>query len=227
VTVLLIETLFLMDATLLATECVTTEVGLGVAVAVALSALAGAKLAVVRRLAPEPLSGWAAWWLGLQAVAVLALPGKAALLAAARVLDARLLYALWWLALVLPPVRRALLASTRTADEESLGVALWSWVPAASVLIHLWSVGWIHQVAFHPRPSSLRSSSASPSPPERARSTAGSSCPAWHSSLALRRTRPWAFPSPGARCSRPSASTRWPRPRPGSSWPTGTATPGS
>ncbi|MCG6926019.1 MAG: hypothetical protein LJF30_11985 [Acidobacteria bacterium] len=147
VAVLLIETLFLMDATLLATECVTAEVGMGTVAAVVLAALVVAKLMAVRRFVPELLPGWATAVLGIHAGAVLALPVAAALLAAARALDARAMYALWWLTLALPLARRTLVRATKTTTR---GLAVWSWVPASSLLLHLWSVGWIHQVGFRP-----------------------------------------------------------------------------
>jgi hypothetical protein len=150
VTVLLLETLFLMDATLLATECVTAEVGLGVVCALVLAALGLAKLVVVRRVAPRLLPASTAWLLGLQAVTVLAVPTAAALLALARAFDAKALFAFWWITLALPVVRQALLRTAPTRTHPSRALAVWSWVPAGSVLLHLWSVGWIHQIGFHP-----------------------------------------------------------------------------
>jgi hypothetical protein len=150
VTVLLLETLFLMDATLLAAECVTAEVGLGVICALVLAALALAKLFVVRRVAPRLLSAPAAWLLALQSVTVLAVPTAAALLAIARTFDVKVLYAFWWITLALPAAREVLVRTAPASTGPSRALAVWSWVPAGSVLLHLWSAGWIHQVGFHP-----------------------------------------------------------------------------
>ena len=55
VTVLVLETLFLLDATLLATESVTASSSVGSAVAVVLVGLAVGKLALVRHFLPDTL----------------------------------------------------------------------------------------------------------------------------------------------------------------------------
>ena len=76
--VLVIESVFLMDATLLSAECVTTDPGVGSLVAMTTAALALLKLQWVRRAAPDLLPKNAAMLLGLHAVVILALPVAAA-----------------------------------------------------------------------------------------------------------------------------------------------------
>jgi hypothetical protein len=82
--VLVIESLFLLDATLLATECVTTDTAVGTFVAVTSAALAVLKLWWVRRAAPDLLTQKAAVILGAHAALILAAPVAAAHLAGAR-----------------------------------------------------------------------------------------------------------------------------------------------
>ena len=84
VTVLVLETVFLVDAPLLAAECVTADARVGTGVAALLVALAVAKLAWVRRAAPGLLSRQAARLLGVQAALVLSVPVLAAHLRYAR-----------------------------------------------------------------------------------------------------------------------------------------------
>ena len=100
VTVLLLESLFLMDAPLLAAECVTADARVGTAVALATLALAIGKLAWVRRAVPDLLSRQAARLLGVQAAFVLSVPVLAAHLAGARALGPPALYGLWWATLL-------------------------------------------------------------------------------------------------------------------------------
>lgn len=152
VTVLLLGTLFLLDATLLATECVTADWGVGAAVAVLLMALAAGKLAVVRRLLPGTLPARVAALLGVQAVLVLGLPVVAVHLAERRLLAPVSLYGLWWVTLALPLARRQIADAIPPcpAGEVRAARTAWTWVPVASVLLHVWALGWIHQVAFYP-----------------------------------------------------------------------------
>src|SRR5262245_59064095 len=56
IVVLLIESIFLMDATLLASECVSIDLTVGSLTAVGLAALALLKIAWVRSVAPDLLS---------------------------------------------------------------------------------------------------------------------------------------------------------------------------
>jgi hypothetical protein len=151
VTVLVLESVFLLDAPLLAAECVTADGRVGTAVAALLAALAVAKLAWVRRTAPGLLSPRAAALLGVQAAFVLAVPVVAARLAWARVFGPIALYGFWWAALALPIAQRSLRDETRSeASRGSSAHAVWTWVPAAMVLLHLWAVGYIHAIDFHP-----------------------------------------------------------------------------
>jgi hypothetical protein len=150
VTVLVLETLFLLDATLLATECVTASSSVGSAVAVVLVGLAVGKLALVRRFLPDTLPRPVAALLGLQAVLVFGLPVVAVQLASARLLAPVSFYGLWWLTLALPLAQKKMReASASTPQGTDRGHAVWTWVPAISVLIHLAALGWIHQVGFH------------------------------------------------------------------------------
>lgn len=150
-TVLLLGTLFLLDATLLATECVTADWGVGAAVAVLLMGLAAGKLALVRRLLPGTLPARVAVLLGVQAIVVFGLPVVVVELAEKRLLAPVSLYGLWWITLALPLARQQIADATRSSltGRATAAPAAWTWVPAASILLHLWALGWIHQVAFH------------------------------------------------------------------------------
>ena len=152
VTVLLLESLFLMDAPLLAAECVTANAPVGTGVALGLAGLAAAKLSWVRRATPGLLTPRSAALLGAQAGFVLAVPVLAAHLAWARVFDPLALYGFWWATLALPVAREALRKETRS--DEVGGVsrfpAIWTWVPAAIAALHLWAVGYIHAIGFQP-----------------------------------------------------------------------------
>jgi hypothetical protein len=152
VSVLVLESVFLMDAPLLAAECVTVNAAVGTAVALALAALAFGKLAWVRRAAPGLLTRRSARLLGAQAAFVLAVPVAAAYLAQARVFGPIALYALWWATLALPVAQRALRDETRpqAAPEVLRAHGVWTWVPAGMFLLHLWAVGYIHAVPFQP-----------------------------------------------------------------------------
>ena len=150
-TVLVLETVFLMDAPLLVAECVTANARVGTVAALGLAALAAAKLAWVRRSCPGLLSRCAAALLGAQAAFVLAVPAAAAHLAGARVLGPAALYGFWWATLALPVAQRLL--SEETRDRASGGArppAAWTWLPAAMAVLHLWAVGYIHAIDFQP-----------------------------------------------------------------------------
>jgi hypothetical protein len=152
VTVLLLESLFLMDAPLLAAECVTADAPVGTTVAVATFALAVAKLAWVRRAAPGLLSMRAAFALAAQSAFILALPVAAAHLAWARLLSSRTLWLFWWATLALPVAQRRLREETqgKAGDGSSSAPAAWTWAPAAMAVLHLWAVGYIHAIGFQP-----------------------------------------------------------------------------
>jgi hypothetical protein len=149
VTVLVLESVFLMDAPLLAAECVTANARVGTGIALALAALAAAKLAWVRRATPGLLTRRAAALLCAQATFVLALPVAAAHLAWGRVFGPLALYGIWWATLALPAARSVLCRETH-ASQDSASRAVWSWVPAAMTLLHLWAVGYIHTIDFCP-----------------------------------------------------------------------------
>jgi hypothetical protein len=114
--------------------------------------LAVAKLALVRRWLPDTVPGGLAVLLGAHAVVVLGLPVLVVQLAELRLLAPVSLYGLWWITLALPLAHRPIADATRRARAGRVGAtpAVWTWVPAASVLLHLWALGWIHQVFFHP-----------------------------------------------------------------------------
>jgi hypothetical protein len=152
VIVLALEAVFLMDATLLAAECVTASPRVGTAVAVALGALAAIKLAWARRAAPAILTARATALLAAHALFILALPVVATRLAAARRFDPITLHALWWTSLLLPLAREALVRTTSGGTQRAPSRAhrAWAWAPAALVLGHLWSVGYIHTIDFRP-----------------------------------------------------------------------------
>jgi len=152
VTVLLLESLFLMDAPLLAAECVTADARVGTAVALATLALAIGKLAWVRRTVPGLLSMRSAVVLAAQSAFVLAVPVAAAHLAWARLFSPRTLWLFWWATLALPFAQRRLREDTRgEGDERSAsGSAAWTWTPAAMAMLHLWAVGYIHSIPFQP-----------------------------------------------------------------------------
>ena len=80
---------------------------------------------------------------------ILALPVAAAHLAAARQLSPVALYGFWWLTAALPFAQRVLRDETRRhGSEGGRPHALWSWMPCGLVLLHLWTVGYIHTIDF-------------------------------------------------------------------------------
>jgi hypothetical protein len=150
-TILLMETLFLMDAPLLATECVTADPGAGTAVVLATFALAVLKLAWVRRAVPGLLSARAVLVLAAQSAFVLAVPVAAVHLAGAGRLDARSLWLLWWAALALPFAQRRLREEARRhVPRWSTSSVAWTWAPGGLVVVHLWAAGYVHAIPFQP-----------------------------------------------------------------------------
>jgi hypothetical protein len=152
VMVLMLETLFLVDGTLLATECVTADVAAGALVAATLVALAAAKLALVQRFVPDILPVRTAAILGAQVAVVLGEPIAASRLALAGLLVPASVYGLWWVALALPLAQAQVREAIRARSEPvpSRALAAWTWLPAVSVLLHVWAVGWIHDIPFRP-----------------------------------------------------------------------------
>jgi hypothetical protein len=147
VTVLALESAFLLDVTLLGTECVTVELGVGSAVAAAALALAIVKLRLVRRYVPEVVPGRTAHLLGDHAALVFALPVAAGCLARARLFQPLPLYGLWWLAFPLALLARDLDRQAPDGDgNDSPARRVWIWLPTASVLIHLIALGWVHSL---------------------------------------------------------------------------------
>jgi hypothetical protein len=147
--VLVLASAFLMNATGLSAECVTTDAGVGGLVTLAIAALGALKLWWVRRAAPELLRKRAAVVLGVHAAVVLAIPVVAAHLAAARLLSPVVLYGLWWTTAALPLARNVLRDATRDqAGDAPRAHALWTWMPCGLVLLHLWSIGYIHTLDF-------------------------------------------------------------------------------
>ena len=149
IVVLALETVFLMDATLLAAECVTADTHVGGLATLAIAALGALKLWWVRKKAPELLPKRAALVLGAHAALVLALPVAAAQLAAARVMGPLALYGLWWMTAALPLARAVLRDATSAhAQDAPRAHAAWTWMPCGLVLLSLWSVGYIHTLDF-------------------------------------------------------------------------------
>ncbi len=149
-TVLMLGTLFLLDATLLATECVTADAGVGTVVSLVLVGLAVAKVAYVRRVLPHALPAPAALLLGMQAALVFLLPVAVSQLASARLVTPLTLYGLWWITLALPLAQKVIANATHPTPGEASPVHMtWTWLPALAVLGHLAALEWIHQVAFH------------------------------------------------------------------------------
>jgi hypothetical protein len=149
--VLVIESVFLMDATLLSAECVTTSATIGTIAALVIAAAAAFKLSWVRRAAPEQLSKRAAALLWGHAAVILAIPVVAAGLAAARMMGPVALHGFWWVAAALPLARRRLHDETRAhSGDAQRAHSVWTWMPSALVLLHLWTVGYIHTLDFQP-----------------------------------------------------------------------------
>jgi hypothetical protein len=150
VMVLMLETLFLVDGTLLATECVTADAAVGEGLAVALVGLAAAKLMLVRRFVPDILPVGVTAILGAQVALVFGVPIAASRLALAGLLVPVSVYGLWWTTLVLPVAQARVREATRArgASAPSRALVAWTWLPAASVVLHVWAVGWIHDVPF-------------------------------------------------------------------------------
>ena len=148
-TVLLLETLFLLDATLLAMELVTAHAGVGTAVGGMLAALAVAKITYVRRALPDALPAPVAVLLCVQAAVVFVLPVVVVQVASARLLTPLSFYGLWWLTLALPLAQKVTVDATGPRPGERPAWAAWAWIPAVSMLGHLLALQWIHQVSFH------------------------------------------------------------------------------
>jgi hypothetical protein len=149
--VLVLESVFLMDATLLSAECVTTDLTVGTVVAGTTATLAVLKLQWVRRAAPDLLPKKVARVLALHALVILALPVAAAHLADHRHLSPLVLYGFWWLTAALPLAHRLLRDETQAKlAEPGRAHAVWSWMPCGLVLLHLWTVGYIHSLDFRP-----------------------------------------------------------------------------
>jgi hypothetical protein len=147
-TLLGLETVFLVDATLLANECATVDVRAGAAAAAVAVTLAVAKLLVVNRYAPRVLSPRAALLLGVQAVLAQTIPIVISQAASGRWLTSAVLYGLWWVTLGLPLMRQRLLEEL---DRAPYGRArFWTALPSVSVFIHLVAAGWVHDIPFQP-----------------------------------------------------------------------------
>lgn len=147
--VLVLASVFLMNATGLSAELVAADLRLGGLVALALAAIGALKLWWVRQDAPQVLPRRAAIVLGAHAAVVLALPVAAAQLAAARAMTPAALYGLWWLTAALPLARNVLRDSTRVhAEDAPRAHGIWSWMPCGLVLWHLWSLGYVHTLDF-------------------------------------------------------------------------------
>jgi hypothetical protein len=147
-TLLALESVFLLDATLLANECATADLWTGTIAALVTLALAGVKLMLVAREAPHVLSSRTSLYLILNVGLALALPVVAAHLASVRLLSPASLYACSWVMLALPFLRRAQLAEL--GRNPSVAERVWAVVPMASVLGHFLAVAWVHDVPFQP-----------------------------------------------------------------------------
>jgi len=147
--VLVLASVFLMNATGLSAECVAADTRLGGLATLAVAGLGALKLWWVSRGAQQLLSKRAALGLGGLAAFALALPVAAAQLAAARAMSPVALYGLWWLTAALPLastlLRRATAAHSADAPRAH---AIWAWMPCLLVLWHLWSLGYVHTLDF-------------------------------------------------------------------------------
>jgi hypothetical protein len=147
-TLLVLESVFLLDATLLANECATVDLRAGTFAAAVTLGMAVAKLWYVAERLPKVLSSRAALLLGAPVALVLAMPVVAAHLASLRALNPVALYACSWAMLALPLLRRAQLAELRKDGRKEGNV--WTALPTISVVGHLMAVAWVHDVTFAP-----------------------------------------------------------------------------
>jgi hypothetical protein len=147
-TLLVLESVFLLDATLLANECATVDPRAGTFAAAITLAMAVAKLWYVAQRVPRVLSGRTAVLLGAPVALVLALPVVAVHLASVRALNPVTLYACSWTMLALPFLRKAQLAELRRDGGDQGKV--WTALPTISVVGHLMAVAWVHDVSFAP-----------------------------------------------------------------------------
>jgi hypothetical protein len=147
-TLLGLECVFLLDATLLGNECAAVDVLAGTAASVLVLTLGALKLLLARHFVPHIVTPRAALILGVHAALVQGLPVVVAQAASGRWLSPAVLYVLWWLTLALPLARQRFLDELGRSTGESQ--AFLATLPGVSVLVHLMAVGWVHHVGFHP-----------------------------------------------------------------------------
>ncbi|MFI5381088.1 MAG: hypothetical protein ACHRHE_17460 [Tepidisphaerales bacterium] len=164
-----LEAMFLCDVTFTSGIIATVDPRWGFGIAAVLLALAGVKLALIlrtfgtlgaaepiwRSAVPGPAFPWRTWaFFMLQLSAVLCVAGVFKVIAVPRhgKLPEGVVYAGWWIAGLLPAVGMAMrsLPSRRPAapSAEMDLVRLFIILPFISLLVHLYSGGWVYSVPF-------------------------------------------------------------------------------
>jgi hypothetical protein len=153
-TLLLLQALFLVDATFLNGEFFAADLRTGALVSAAALLLAVVKVAVVARALRLTFTTGLAFAL-YQVAIVLATPGVFALLARAERLSAAVVYSGWWMAGVLITAQAVLARSARPGRGvvvppawETMLRRAWSVAPHASLAVHLAAGGWLYDVPF-------------------------------------------------------------------------------
>jgi hypothetical protein len=153
---LVLESVFLVDATFLGSELYASDLGIGALVAGGLFLLALLKLGTVGRVLRVPLPP--PLWFAMAPLAVLlAVPGIFAALAQARLLSLPIVYLLWWVLALLVVIQAAVerdwpaapVRSPAAAGADALRVAL-GIAPLASLAAHLIGAGWVQGLGFYP-----------------------------------------------------------------------------
>lgn len=149
-----LEAMFLCDVTFTSGIIATVDPLWGFAIAAILLALAGVKLALILRALGAPVA-WRTWaFFMLQLSAVLCIAGVFKIIADPRHgrLPEGVVYAGWWIAGLLPAVGMAMrsLPSRRFAvPSPEMGlIRLFIILPYISLLVHLYSGGWVYSVPF-------------------------------------------------------------------------------
>ncbi|MGA2498532.1 MAG: hypothetical protein ABSH20_12360 [Tepidisphaeraceae bacterium] len=149
-----LEAMFLCDVTFTSGIIATVDPRWGFGIAAVLLALAGLKLALILRVLDAPIA-WRTWaFFMLQLSAVLCFAGVFKVIAVPRHgrLPEGVVYAGWWMAGLLPAVGMALRSlPTRkpAAPSSEMGlIRLFLILPFISLLVHLYSGGWVYSVPF-------------------------------------------------------------------------------
>ena len=148
---LVIEVLFLVDATFLVSECASVNRTWGLAVAIATGVLAVAKLVVVTRVLGLRWRPHVWLWTTVALAMVLLAPWALARLEVDGELDPRWAWAGWWAAGLLiaggPRLAARSIGGRRQLYDQPLRIAL-AVAPAVSLLGHLYGSGWVYRAEF-------------------------------------------------------------------------------